>query len=158
MRPRIHPLTMDTSSAVLQVLDDVLVVCRKDLVAPRGKLEMMGERVLDAEDHRILLWAEVGGRPAGLVDAALHHPTATDLTVRQLAVDRAHRFEGLGRRLVEAALEAARARDVPTTRVFAAVLPWAQGAAAFWSSLGFEQSVEHPDLLEAPATALEGGP
>lgn len=148
MSPRVHPLTVDTGLEILLVLDEILARDRHALLSPREHLEPVGERVLDVEDGRLLLWAEWQGRPVGLVDARLHHPGPGALTYAQLAVARTARFKGVGRTLVAAAARAAEAQAGRLDGLFAAVRPTADGAFAFWSSLGFEPSVTYPELLE----------
>jgi GNAT superfamily N-acetyltransferase len=147
--PKVHVLTVDTGLEVLLVLDEILARARYALVSPREHLEPVGERVLDTADGRLLLWAEWEGRPVGLVDARLHHPEPGALTYAQLAVAQAVRFRGVGRALVVATARAAEADVGPLMGLFAAVRPTADGALAFWSSLGFEPSTEYPELLGA---------
>lgn len=153
----IHTLNLHTSSAVLLALDDVLQGARSELVGPRAALESAHERVMDADHGRLLLWASVDRHPVAIVDTVMHHPGPTDLTFAQIAVAKQARFKGIARTLVRAAAQQAQAGEqaMDLQSVYAAVLPWAHGAQAFWASLGFEASPEWPEMLWAPLRQVE---
>lgn len=150
----IHRLTLETASGVLLALDDILAAARGDLVGPKARLDSAQERAMDAEHGRILLWAALEGQPVGLVDAVCHHPGPGDLTYAQIAVAGHVRFRGVARTLVRAAQQEARHQDLEPEDLYAAALPWAHGAHAFWASLGFEPSPRWPELLWARARSL----
>ncbi len=145
----IHPLGIDTPAPVFKALDAILAAARPALVGPDAALEGAIDRTFDGPE-RIVLWAESDGQAVGLVDAVLHHPSPMDLTYAQVAVAQSHRYRGIARQLVtEASTRAQALVSAPSPR-YAAVLPTAYGAHAFWASLGFEPSEQWPELLWSP--------
>jgi GNAT superfamily N-acetyltransferase len=146
---QIHELGPETPKAVLRDLDTILAAARNELVGRDAVLETAADRTFDGPE-RIVLWAAYSNQPVGLVDAVLHHPSPLDLTYAQLAVASSHRYRGIARQLVaEAERRAARLIEGSSPR-YAAVLPSAYGAHAFWTSLGFEPSHQWPELLCSP--------
>lgn len=145
----VRRLAEDAEPEVLAALDRIAEAARLDLVGRRGALEPFAARLADPSQP--ILWAGAAGAPVGFVQGVLHHPIPGALTVAQLAVERAHRYRGLGRRLVEGVAALAQASLGPLDDVYAAVRDDAVGAQAFWSSLGFVPAPDHPDLLHPAA-------
>jgi amino-acid N-acetyltransferase len=107
-------------AALLELINDYAV---KGVMLPRTEFEM-------AENIRDFLVAFDDGRLVGC--GALHFYTATSGEVRSLAVDPAAKTRGIGRALVEALEEEARAQDLHSLFAFTYV-------AGFFGKLGFEE-------------------
>src|ERR1700691_510257 len=95
----------------------------KGIMLPRTEFEM-------AENIRDFLVAFDAGRLVGC--GALHFYTATSGEVRSLAVDPAVKTRGIGRALVEALEDEARAQDLHSIFAFTYV-------PGFFGKLGFEE-------------------
>ncbi len=137
----VTPVGPSSPARWLEILDGILRGAAPALVGADERLEPMAERLLDAatDPARILLCAHVTGEPVGLIDGFVHVPEPGVLTIAQLAVGAPHRFRGVGRALVEAAVADAAARGAPVSAMAAAVRARAAGALAFWASLGLEE-------------------
>ena len=94
-----------------------------------------------AEDDRMLIVAEAGGRVVGFIHGMVKDgpaPLAPKLIghVTDLIVAEGHRRRGLGTRLVEAASRRFREKDAHELTINAAVCN--RRAREFWKTMGFE--------------------
>jgi amino-acid N-acetyltransferase len=105
------------------LLELINAYATKGVMLPRTEFEM-------AENIRDFLVAFDAGRLVGC--GALHFYTATSGEVRSLAVDPTLKTKGIGRALVEALEEEARAQDLHSLFAFTYV-------AGFFGKLGFEE-------------------
>jgi amino-acid N-acetyltransferase len=105
------------------LLELINTYATKGVMLPRTEFEM-------AENIRDFLVAFDAGRLVGC--GALHFYTATSGEVRSLAVDPTLKTKGIGRALVEALEEEARAQDLHSLFAFTYV-------AGFFGKLGFEE-------------------
>jgi amino-acid N-acetyltransferase len=105
------------------LLELINTYATKGVMLPRTEFEM-------AENIRDFLVAFADGRLVGC--GALHFYTATSGEVRSLAVDPTLKTKGIGRALVEALEEEARAQDLHSLFAFTYV-------AGFFGKLGFEE-------------------
>jgi amino-acid N-acetyltransferase len=105
------------------LLELINAYATKGVMLPRTEFEM-------AENIRDFLVAFDEGRLVGC--GALHFYTATSGEVRSLAVDPTLKTKGIGRALVEALEEEARAQDLHSLFAFTYV-------AGFFGKLGFEE-------------------
>jgi amino-acid N-acetyltransferase len=105
------------------ILDLINAYAAKGIMLPRTEFEM-------AENIRDFLVAFDSGRLVGC--GALHFYTATSGEVRSLAVDPEVKTKGIGRALVEALEEEARAQDLHSIFAFTYV-------PGFFGKLGFEE-------------------
>lgn len=108
---------------IAPLLDLINAYAAKGIMLPRTEFEM-------AENIRDFLVAFDAGRLVGC--GALHFYTAASGEVRSLAVDPAGKAKGIGRALVEALEEEARAQDIHSLFAFTYV-------AGFFGKLGFEE-------------------
>jgi carbonic anhydrase len=109
----------------------------------------------DAPDPHLFL-AVSDGEPAGCVFLRPMTETATE--VKRLYVDPGHRGHGLGRALMEAAIDAATDAGFETLRLNAG--PYVTAAQALYADLGFERTdpypgVEIPEEYHDPWTFME---
>ncbi|WP_027132667.1 GNAT family N-acetyltransferase [Geminicoccus roseus] len=101
------------------------------------------DRLRQALDERLLWVATVGSRPAGFLMAS---ELAGDLFVEEVSVALDRQGQGLGRRLLEAAVQAARARGLAGVALTTdRTIAW---NAPFYRRFGFR-------LLDAPPPALQ---
>jgi len=115
----------------LDAYDRILIAARGQLVRPGEHLPLCSERL--GEPDRLILGARLGDVPAGLLDLALHHPEPGTATAAVIAVDPQSRLQGIGRALVEAAVERI-GGECP--RLAAGVHAEERGAITFWLALG----------------------
>jgi amino-acid N-acetyltransferase len=108
---------------ITALLDLINAYAAKGIMLPRTEFEM-------AENIRDFLVAFDAGRLVGC--GALHFYTATSGEVRSLAVDPAVKTRGIGRALVEALEDEARAQDLHSMFAFTYV-------PGFFGKLGFEE-------------------
>ena len=108
---------------ITALLELINAYAAKGIMLPRTEFEM-------AENIRDFLVAFDGGRLVGC--GALHFYTATSGEVRSLAVDPAVKTKGIGRALVEALEEEARAQELHSIFAFTYV-------PGFFGKLGFEE-------------------
>jgi amino-acid N-acetyltransferase len=108
---------------ITALLELINAYAAKGIMLPRTEFEM-------AENIRDFLVAFDGGRLVGC--GALHFYTATSGEVRSLAVDPAVKTKGIGRALVEALEEEARAQELHSLFAFTYV-------PGFFGKLGFEE-------------------
>jgi ribosomal protein S18 acetylase RimI-like enzyme len=140
-RPRIY-FGVETKrvreTSPLERLDAILKQARKDLVRRGEELETMLDRVQDAEDDptRILVYARLEDRTAGIVDGHLHTPAPNDVTIAQIAVSPRLRNQNVGRALVLDVLLRARKEAPELGALVASVHSDNHGAASFWEALG----------------------
>jgi len=138
-KPQVQRVTrIDGDEA--RALDAVLEAARPHLVPPEAWLEPAADRVGEAEvdEERWVYVGYVDGRAVGILDAQRNSPEPGVITIVHLAVDRAHRRHGVGRALVEALADEAKATGHATLR---ACLIDAQ-SAGFWPELDFERTHE----------------
>jgi amino-acid N-acetyltransferase len=108
---------------IAALLELINAYAAQGVMLPRTEFEM-------AENIRDFLVAFDGGRLVGC--GALHFYTASSGEVRSLAVDPAAKTKGIGRALVEALEEEARAQELHSIFAFTYV-------AGFFGKLGFEE-------------------
>ena len=147
--PTVRPATLDD-------LDDLLALWR-DLEEAQGgyrlfppveeaaqRIEASFRDAVAAPDADVLLVVDDDGTPAGMALVHLEHPSrmSSELAVELSRVvarpDR--RGSGIGKLLVEAAGDWARARDVRS--MVAAVFVRNEASKGFWRAAGFEPWVE----------------
>jgi amino-acid N-acetyltransferase len=116
----IRKASLTDISALLELIN---AYAAKGVMLPRTEFEM-------AENIRDFLVAFDGERLVGC--GALHFYTATSGEVRSLAVDPAVKTRGIGRALVEALEEEARAQELHSIFAFTYV-------PGFFGKLGFEE-------------------
>lgn len=108
---------------IAALLELINAYAAKGIMLPRTEFEM-------AENIRDFLVAFDGGRLVGC--GALHFYTATSGEVRSLAVEPAVKTKGIGRALVEALEDEARAQELHSIFAFTYV-------PGFFGKLGFEE-------------------
>jgi ribosomal-protein-alanine acetyltransferase len=91
-------------------------------------------------------WVEVENE--GIIGAVAMREVSGDAEILNLAVAADWRRRGIGKRLMETALEAARERGA--TRVFLEVRESNAGARAFYARLGFSQDGRRPNYYRDP--------
>lgn len=102
-----------------------------------GRLRTVLEKALSNESHLFLL-AETQGRPVGMCALIFTISTwsaAEVAEVQDVLVTHSHRRAGVGRALLEAAVETARKRDC--ARIWLDVETWNLEAHSFYRRLGF---------------------
>ena len=147
---RVAALPEAPDDALVAALDEILDAARSALVWPGERFDRVRDRLLEVGADRRLLYAEAAGRVAGVADVVRHYPEPGTLTVAVVAVAPQCRFRGVGRALVEAAIDWCRP---DCHRLAAGVHADNASALDFWAALGFD--------VEAPADAgvvTIGGP
>jgi ribosomal protein S18 acetylase RimI-like enzyme len=143
-----------TSKRARSELDRVLTESRRALVRSRQHLAPIDERIDDAQGDltRVILYARIGDRAVGIIDASLHTPSPGDLTVAQIAVKEEHRRGLVASSLLFAALE-----NEEIVRVSAGVHRDNYEAQAFFERLGMAVVEEWKDgvLFAAPVEVVQ---
>lgn len=150
----VRRLSARTGQRTRRAIDRILEQAKRPLVGSDGHLALAEERLTEADEDRtrILLFARLGARAVGVLDALLHVPAPSDLTIAQIAVRKDARRRGIASALVSAALSRAR-RRAPVSRVLAAVRAGNQPALDFWESLGLDVLERGGSVLLSAAAA-----
>lgn len=143
----VHSQRADTRSVPLRPMtaEDISAVARLEQAAFSDPWPASGFRELLQAPHTVMAVAEAAGEVVGYSVVAV---VADEAELANIAVDPAYQRHGVARRLVGAAMEAARRRGAST--LYLEVREGNAAARALYAALGFEEVGRRPGYYRRP--------